>query len=108
MAIHVEELICNVTVILAGAVGPLVTPPPSPAVEQEVAPTASGKPPLEMVIPRTITRPEAEQIMQGTVERQVRALTGNKKLPAGVDPKTVADRVYRLMREELALDLERE
>ena len=108
MALHIEELICNVTVVLTGTVGPLAVPPQPPAVEQGSPPAATGQPPLEMAIPRTITRPEAEEIMQDTVERQTRSLAAEGGLPADVDPKAVADRVYRLMREELALDLERE
>lgn len=103
MSVHIVELICNVTVTLG----------PPTALEQaqpaaETAPAGAAKPPLDLVLPRTISRPEAEEIMASTVARQTRALAVEAAVPPGIDPQALAERVYQLMREELEIARERE
>jgi len=103
MGLRIDELICNVTVALGTRALPLASARPA----EEPTQTALA-PPLEQVLSRTISRPQAEQIMATTVARQTQALAAEGGVPGGVDPRALADKVYRLMREELALDLERE
>lgn len=104
MGLRIDELICNVTVALGTRALPLASARPA----EEPTQTAPAAPPLEQVLSRTISRPQAEQIMATTVARQTQALAAEGGVPGGVDPRALADKVYRLMREELALDLERE
>jgi hypothetical protein len=102
--VHIGELVCDVTVTLGSQALPLAEPPP------EAVAGVAGQPPSrrEPALPRTISPPEAEEIMASTVARQTQALAAEGGVPPGVDPKALADRVYRLMREELELARERE
>lgn len=102
MPLHIEELICNVTVTLGAQAMPLEEGAPV----ESAAAAAQAQQSLEL--PRTLTRAESEGIMASTVARQTRALAAEGAVPPGIDPKALADRVYRLMREELELARERE
>jgi len=103
MGLRIDELICNVTVALGAGALPLAQARSA----EEPARTEQAAPPLEQVLSRTISRPQAEQIMAATVARQTQALAAEGGVPSGVDPKALADKVYRLMREELEIARER-
>lgn len=103
-SLHVEELICNVTVTLGA--GPLSLAQARPVAEPEQA--APAKPPLEQALERLAWRQGLEQSVAAAVAGESGPLGVPGGAPANVDARALADRIYRLMRDELARDLERE
>jgi hypothetical protein len=101
MPIHVGELTSNVTVMRAASSQPGPTVPATAA----VVPAAEALPPTEMVLSQTTAGPEAS----GTVaEEDRRTRDAHDASAPVVDPKALADRVYRIMRDDLIIARERE
>lgn len=97
MAIRIQRLICNVTVL---------TSPSSSATAMPVMTSremSSGSPTL----PSTVLQRELEAGDSAVAPKE--AATGNEgSAPAAVDPRKLADQVYRLMLDDLRIARERE
>ncbi len=104
MTVRIDELICNVTVTLGAPALPLTEFPPAEAPLDETP----SRPPLEQALLGTSPLAEAGNVMGGMAGRQNVAPATGGLLPPNVDANELANRVYRLMRDELAIARERE
>ncbi|HVC33092.1 MAG TPA: hypothetical protein VNL16_06240 [Chloroflexota bacterium] len=96
MAIRIEELTSNVT-IQQGSPGPVQHASP---VAESTVPTAEELPPLETVLHETTSPPIA---VTTATSRDDQGASPS----AVVDPEALADVIYRMMREDLAIGRER-
>ncbi len=101
MPIHVGELTSNVTVTR----GVTSRAAPSAPATAAVVPAAETLPPAEMVLSNTTAEPNASK-PTAAEDRQTKDAS-DASAPV-VDPKALADRVYRIMRDDLLIARERE
>ena len=104
MTIRIGELICNVTVTLGSPALQLAEPPPAKAHHDD---TPSG-PPLEQALSAATSQVGAVHVIDGASAGQNGLPITGELLPPDVDPQELADRVYRLMSDDLAIARERE
>jgi len=96
MPLHVEQLICNVRVALAGT-----------AADQSPSEETNHQVPLEFALPRVVQRAMDTGGMAEAITEQTQALAEEGALPPEIDVQKLADRVYNLMRDEMQLTRER-
>ena len=101
MPLHIGELTSNVTVT-QGADDRAITSAP---VTEAVVPAAERLPPLEMVLSQTTAEPAEPESVVSSNQQETEA--PGRPAPV-VDPKALADRVYRMMRDDLIIARERE
>ncbi len=101
MPIHVGELTSNVTVTREASSQPGPTAPATAA----VVPAAEVLPPLETVLSQTTAGLDASRTVAVEDRRTKDAPAASAPV---VDPKALADRVYRIMRDDLIIARERE
>ena len=104
MTIRINELICNVTVTLGAPAMKLAELPPAEVPHDDTPPRphleqALSVPPSEVGATHRI-----DSVSAGLNDLPI---TG-EPLPPDIDPQELADRVYRLMRDDLAIARERE
>jgi len=111
MSIQIAELICNVSVTLHEQEeehAALPSPPVSAPVAAATMPAFEYLPPLEFAVHGS--NADAE-VPSGDVVEESSApetFTAPKADLAKIDPHVLTERVYRLLRDELAIALERE
>lgn len=101
MPLHIGELTSNVT-ITHGTDDEAIRSAP---VTAAVVPAAERLPPLELVLSPTTAEPADSQIVDASNRQEEGAPSGPALV---VDPKALADRVVRMMRDDLMIARERE
>ena len=104
MPIHIEELTSNVTITQEAA----SYAPNSPPLMAATVPAAEELPRLETVVSNATPTTAAQDTGLGMdVQERTGTATAGEPAPP-VDPQALAERVYRLMREDLMIARERE
>ncbi len=106
MTIRIDELICNVTVTLGTPPLPLMELPPS--AESSSSEAGDAPPPLERVLPRRLAANDGRSLSAGGAAGRTEVSVTDSAPQQNVDPRELAERVYRMMRDELATAQERE
>jgi hypothetical protein len=104
MPIHIEELTSNVTITQEAA----SHAPNSPPVMAATVPAAEELPPLEMVVSNATAATSAHDTGVGLDVQETTGTAAPAESAPPVDPQALAERVYRLMREDLMIARERE
>lgn len=106
MPLQIQDLICNVIILRPASDAP-AQPPLAPA----AVPAAEALVPDRQRIPPESAEPEAGAMRpedRSTGDQPDNGTAGRAAASGPITPRAVADRVYRLMMDELALARERE
>ena len=106
VTIRIDELICNVTVTLGTS--PLQLMKLSAATKSSSSDEGDGPAPLERVLPHMLAANDGRSPSAGAVADRTEGSGAGSASQQNVDPRELAERVYRLMCDELATAQERE
>ena len=104
MTIRINELICNVTVTLGAPALNLAELPPAEVPHDDTP----SRPPLEQALSAAPSEVGATPVVDSVSAGLNDLPTTGELFPPDVDPQELANRVYRLMRDDLAIARERE